>query len=161
MESLLSEINAVIGVSGSFIGDTKGRILARALPSVYDGRTLDVVARTVSQTFAGLGTARRRKIGDIDMVFKEGRVVVKPFSEGFLGIVCVPRLNVALLNMTANLTVRKIHEQLKDHPAPVAAAPAAVPPAEAVAAPAPARLTANSPRETVALALVQAAGEHK
>ena len=161
MESLLSEINAVIGVSGSFIGDTKGRILARALPSVYDGGMLDVVARTVSQTFAGLGTARRRKIGDIDMVFKEGRVVVKPFSEGFLGIVCVPRLNVALLNMTANLTVRKIHEQLKDHPAPVAAAPAAVPPAEAVATLAPARLTANSPRETVALALVQAAGEHK
>jgi len=161
MESLLSEINAVIGVSGSFIGDTKGRILARALPSVHDSGMLEVVARTMSQTFAGLEMARRRKVGDIDMVFKEGRLVVKPFSEGFLAIVCVPRINVALLNMTANLTVRKIHEQLKERPAPTPAAPAAAATAEAVAAPAPVRLTAKSPRETTALALVQAAGEHK
>jgi predicted regulator of Ras-like GTPase activity (Roadblock/LC7/MglB family) len=161
MESLLSEINAVIGVSGSFIGDTKGRILARALPSIYDSGTLVVVARTMSQTFAGLETARRRKVGDMDMVFKEGRLVVKPFGEGFLGIVCVPRFNVALLNMTANVTVRKIHELLKERPTPVAAAPAAAPPAGVLAAPAPARLIANSPRESAALALVQMAGEHK
>jgi hypothetical protein len=65
---------------------------------------------------------------------------------------------VALLNMTANLTVRKIHEQLKERPAQ---APAAAATAEAVAAPAPVRLTAQSPREIAALALVQAAGEHK
>jgi len=160
MDSLLGELNVVMGVSGSFIGDTKGRILARALPAVYDGGTLEVVARTMSQTFAGLETARRRKVGDIDMVFKDGRLLVKPFGEGFLAIVCVTRLNVALLNMTANVTVRKIHEQLKERPA-TAPAPAAGVQAVAAAAPAPVSLAPHSPRETAALALIQAAGEHK
>ncbi len=163
MESLLSDINAVIGVNGSFVADKKGHILARALPSVYDAPTLEVVARTMMQTFAGLETARRRKVGDIDMVFGEGRLIVKPFGEGCVGIVCVPRINVALVNLTANVTVRKIHEELKERaaaPAPAAAAgvaPTAAPPSAEAAAPAP--LTARSPREAAALAIVQAAAE--
>ncbi len=157
MESLLSEVNAVIGVTGSFVGDRKGRILARALPSVYDDRSLEIVARTMMQTFTGLETARRRKVGDIDMLFREGRLIMKPFSEGCLGIVCVPRFNVALLNLTANVTLRKIHEVLKQKAA--AQAEAVAPPAAAVAAAVPVRV--NSPREAAALALVQAARERK
>jgi hypothetical protein len=158
MESLLSEVNAVIGVTGSFVGDRKGRILARALPSVYDDRSLEIVARTMMQTFTGLETARRRKVGDIDLLFREGRLIMKPFSEGCLGIVCVPRFNVALLNLTANVTLRKIHEELKQQAA--AQAEGLAPPAAAAAASAvPVRV--NSPREAAALALVQAARERK
>jgi len=163
MESLLSDINAVIGVNGSFVTDKKGHILARALPSVYDGPTLELVARTMMQTFAGLETARRRKVGDIDMVFGEGRLIVKPFGEGCVGIVCVPRINVALVNLTANVTVRKIHEELKQRaapPAPAAAAtpaPTAAPPSAKSAAAVP--LTAGSPRQAAALAIVQSAAE--
>ena len=163
MESLLSDINAVIGVNGSFVADKKGHILARALPSVYDAPTLEVVARTMMQTFAGLETARRRKVGDIDMVFGEGRLIVKPFGEGCVGIVCVPRINVALVNLTANVTVRKIHDELKERAAasapaaPAAVSPTAAPPSAEAAAPAP--LTARSPREVAALAIVQAAAE--
>ena len=157
MENLLSEVNAVIGVTGSFVGDRKGRILARVLPSVYDDRSLEIVARTMMQTFTGLETARRRKVGDIDMLFREGRLIMKPFAEGCLGIVCVPRFNVALLNLTANVTLRKIHEVLKQKAA--AQAEAVAPPAAAAAAAVPVRV--SSPREAAALALVQAARERK
>ena len=156
MQSLLSEVNAVIGVTGSFVGDRKGRILARALPSVYDDRSLEIVARTMMQTFTGLEMARRRKVGDIDMLFREGRLIMKPFSEGCLGIVCVPRFNVALLNLTANVTLRKIHEELKQK---AAAQVEAVGPPAAAAAAVPVRV--SSPREASALALVQAARERK
>jgi hypothetical protein len=157
MEDLLNEVNAVIGVTGSFVGDRKGRILARALPSVYDDHSLEIVARTMMQTFTGLETARRRKVGDIDMLFREGRLIMKPFNEGCLGIVCVPRFNVALLNLTANVTLRKIHEELKQQAAAQAEALAA--PAAAAAPAVPVRV--NSPREAAALALVQAARERK
>ena len=165
MENYLSDINAVIGVNGSFVADKKGHILARALPSVYDAPTLEVVARTMMQTFAGLETARRRKVGDIDMVFGEGRLIVKPFGEGCVGIMCVPRINVALVNLTANVAVRKIHEELKERAAPAPAAAAAAAAAAPIAAPppaeaaAPAALTAKSPRQAAALAIVQSAAE--
>lgn len=154
MESLLGDINAVIGVTGSFVADRKGRILSRALPSVYDSAALEIVARTMAQTFAGLETARRRKVGDIDMLFGDGRLIFKPFGEGYVGIVSVPRINVALLNLTANVTVRKIREHLKER---LPASPAAVP--AQVAAPAVVSVTAHSARESGALGLVQAAAE--
>jgi hypothetical protein len=162
MENLLSDVNAIIGVTGSFLGDRKGRILARALPSVYDAESLEIVARTMMQTFTGLETARRRKVGDIDMSFREGRLIMKPFTEGCLGILCVPRINVALLNLTANVTLRKIHEELKqkaEAQPEAAAAPAPAAPAAAVAA--AVALRTDSPRQAAALVLVQAARERK
>ena len=155
MESLLSDVNAVIGVTGSFVGDRKGRILARVLPSVYDDGSLEIVARTMMQTFTGLEMARRRKVGDLDMVFREGRLIMKPFSEGCLGILCVPRFNVALLNLTANVTLRKIHDELKQKAA--AQAEAVTLPAAAAAPAVPVHV--NSPRESAAMAIVQAARE--
>lgn len=168
MESLLGDVNAVVGVTGSFIADRKGKILARAMPPTYDGAALELVARTMMQTFTGLETARRRKVGDIDMVFKDGRLVMKPFGEGCVGIVTVPRINVALLNLTASAAVRKIHEEIKQRAAvqpEVVAPPAAVPVATAVAPSAPpvaaAPVKPASPRETAALDLVQAARDRK
>jgi predicted regulator of Ras-like GTPase activity (Roadblock/LC7/MglB family) len=171
MESLLGDVNAVVGVTGSFIADRKGKILARALPPTYDGAALELVARTMMQTFAGLEMARRRKVGDIDVVFKEGRLIMKPFGDGCVGIVTVPRINVALLNLTANVAVRRIHDEIKQRagaqpeasPAPAAAG--VVPVAVVVAAPAApaaaAPVKATSPRESAALDLVQAARDHK
>ncbi len=156
MESLLSDVNAVIGVTGSFIADRKGKILARALPPTYDGASLELVARTMMQTFTGLETARRRKVGDIDVVFKDGRLLIRPFGDGCVGILTAPRINVALLNLTANVAVRKIHEETKQRAAaqPATAAPrAAVPAAPAAAVP----VKAGSPRESAALDIVQAA----
>jgi predicted regulator of Ras-like GTPase activity (Roadblock/LC7/MglB family) len=169
MESLLSDVNAVVGVTGSFIADRKGKILARALPPTYDGAAVELVARTMMQTFTGLETARRRKVGDIDVVFKEGRLIMKPFGEGCVGIVTVPRINVALLNLTASAAVRRIHEEIKQRAAaqPEAAAPPRAAAAEAPTAPAPAVPVAaapvkvGSPRETAALDIVQAARDRK
>jgi predicted regulator of Ras-like GTPase activity (Roadblock/LC7/MglB family) len=174
MESLLSDVNAVVGVTGSFIADRKGKLLARALPPTYDGAAVELVARTMMQTFTGLETARRRKVGDIDVVFKEGRLIMKPFGEGCVGIVTVPRINVALLNLTASAAVRRIHEEIKQRaaaqPEPAAipraaapAAPAAPAPAAQVAAAlvAAAPVKAGSPREAAALDIVQTARDRK
>jgi predicted regulator of Ras-like GTPase activity (Roadblock/LC7/MglB family) len=163
MESLLSDVNAMIGVTGSFVADRKGKILARALPPAHDAASLELVARTMMQTFAGLETARRRKVGDIDLVYRDGRLLMKPFGDGCMGILCVPRINIALLNLTANVVVRKIHEEIKQQ---AAAQPEAAAPPRAVAAtpavPVPAvPVQARSPRESAALDLVQAARDHK
>jgi predicted regulator of Ras-like GTPase activity (Roadblock/LC7/MglB family) len=56
MESMLSDVNAVVGVTGSFVANRKGKILARALPSVYDAGLLETVALAMMQTFTGVET---------------------------------------------------------------------------------------------------------
>ena len=133
MESLLNDVNAVIGVTGSFVGI--GRAASWPAPSVGVRRpfTRNRGAHDDDRPSPVWRRRRRRKVGDIDMLFREGRLIMKPFNEGCLGIVCVPRFNVALLNLTANVTLRKIHEELKQQAA--AQAEAVAPPAAAAAAP--------------------------
>jgi len=71
-------------------------------------------ARTLSQTVDGLETTRRRKVRELDLVYHEGRVVVKNLREGHLCIVCVRNINVPLLNLTANVAARKLSQMLKE-----------------------------------------------
>ena len=129
MEAILEDIGAVLGVTGCFICDDAGEVLACTLPSIFDDHILSVVGRTISQTTAGLVTARRRKIQEIDLVFSEGRVVIKPLREGCLCVLCARSMNVPLLNLTANVAARKLTEVMRrdgSEPEPVQPEDAAV-----------------------------------
>jgi predicted regulator of Ras-like GTPase activity (Roadblock/LC7/MglB family) len=115
MESILQDINAVVGVTGSFVCDGEGEVLAKALPEVFDDAVLSPVARTMAQTVAGLHTARRRRVGDIDLLYDESRLIVKGLTGGgVLGILCVRRINVPLLNLTADVAVGKLRQRIKE-----------------------------------------------
>jgi hypothetical protein len=69
----------------------------------------------MAQTIAGLKIAQRSKVGDIDLLYDDGRLVVKDVGEGCLCILCVQRINVPLLNLTANVAVKKLQVKLKDY----------------------------------------------
>jgi predicted regulator of Ras-like GTPase activity (Roadblock/LC7/MglB family) len=113
MENILKDINAVVGVTGSFVCDNEGQILAKLLPDVFDEVSLSSVGRIMAQTIAGLELARRRKVGGLELVYREGRLVVKNLRVGHLCILCVPAINVPLLNLTANVAARKLVAQIK------------------------------------------------
>ena len=108
MENILKSINAILGVIGSFVCDRKGQVLTSAMPNSLDERILLDVGRTISQTLSGLATTHRRKIDDIDLVYGQGRFIIKNLGEGYLCILCVRNINVALLNMTANMAAKKL-----------------------------------------------------
>ena len=118
METILKDINAVVGVTGSFVCDGEGQIVAKVMPNVFDDTLLSPAGRTIAQTIAGLKIAQRCEIGDIDLVYDEGRVIVKSIDEGCLCILCVKRINTPLLNLTVNVAVKKLEEKLKE-PKPV------------------------------------------
>ena len=113
MEDILKDINAVVGVTGSFVCNGEGQVLASTLPALFDQTILSTVGRTMAQTVAGLATARRRKIGDIDLVYDQGRLIAKNLREGCLCILCVRHINVPLLNLTANVTTKKLSSSLR------------------------------------------------
>ena len=137
MEGILQDVNAVVGVTGSFVTASDGEMLARVLPDVFDDAVLSPVARTMAQTVAGLHTARRRKVGDIDLLYGDSRLVVKGLgsAHGVLCILCVRRINVPLLNLTADVAVGKLRQRSKEMGQ--RGAPAAAPAAPAAATPAP------------------------
>jgi len=113
MESILEDINAVVGVTGCFVCDSQGKVLASVLPGVFDGEVVSSAGQTAMQTILGLQTTRRRRVNDLDLLYREGRIIVKSLSEGGLCILCVRNINVPLLNLTANLATRKLTKRLK------------------------------------------------
>lgn len=140
MEAVLQEVNAAVGVTGSFVVGEGGRLEARSLPDRYSTQALEVLGRTLVQTLGGIELARRRRAGDLDMGFADGRLLVRNLSPGCLCILTAARVNVALVNLTGNVAVKKIKDLRKDlggppPPSPVpAAAPATPAPSTAPAA---------------------------
>jgi len=118
MERILEDINAVVGVTGSFVCDSDGTLVACALPSVFDEASFLPAARTILQTIEGLETTRRRRVHELDLVFREGRMVVKNLRVGCLYVLCVRTINVPLLNLTANVAAKKLTEVLKEKEPP-------------------------------------------
>ncbi len=123
MERILEDVNSVVGVTGSFVCDSDGTLVACALPSVFDEASFLPAARTILQTIEGLETTRRRRVHELDLVFREGRMVVKNLRVGCLYILCVRTINVPLLNLTANVAARKLTEVLKEKEPPRPSAP--------------------------------------
>jgi len=124
VEQLLADINAVAGVKGSFVCDAEGALVARALPAPFDETRILPAARTILQTIEGLETTRRRKVQELDILFRDARMVVKNLRVGCLYVVCARNINVPLLNLTANLSAKKLTEMLKQPEPETTGAPA-------------------------------------
>ncbi len=114
MQQLLNDINAVAGVTGCFVCDSEGTIVAEAVPPPFEGPALQLAARTLLQTLDGLETTRRRRVHQMDIVFRESRIVVKNLRAGCLYVICARNINVPLLDLTANLAARKLTQALKE-----------------------------------------------
>ena len=112
VKDILQDINDVAGVLGCFVADGSGTVVASSLPGVFDQDSLTTVSKTISKTVEGLRMARKRKVSELDLVFDSGRLVIKVLSPGFLYVLCVPAMNVSLLNLTANVASKKLSAQL-------------------------------------------------
>ncbi len=145
MQAILAELGALMGVNGSFVCGRDGGLLGRAMPAGTTDAGLAAIGRSLMQTLNGLEVDRRKRPSELDFVFANGMMLVKNLGTGCLCVLCARQANVAMVNMTANMAVRKLKEVMSPPAsaatppavaAPVAAAPAAMSPA-AVPVPAP------------------------
>jgi hypothetical protein len=109
VEEILSDIDAVAGVTGCFVCDRQGQVLSSTLGERYDHATLSMVGGIVAQTLTGIEVVtRRRKIGDFQLVFNQGCLSVRSLGEGCLFILCKRNINTTLLDITANVVQKKL-----------------------------------------------------
>ncbi len=113
MEQMLQDLAGVVGVKGAFVYADKGGLLASFQSEGLDAAKLPEVGKTFTRTLEALKAARRRKVNELDLLYAEGRLVVKNLGAACLVVVCVPTINVPLLNLTANVVARKLQESLK------------------------------------------------
>ena len=124
MEAILKEINNVLGVTGSFVCLSDGSLAAQAMPERFDDARLALGARVASQTFQALEVSGQR-VTEADLLYGQGRLILKNLRGGILVILCARNINFPLLNLTANVAVKKLSAELKLAKAPATSAPAA------------------------------------
>ena len=161
MENYLKEINSVLGVVGSFICLSDGSIGAQALPDIFDAADVEAAAQIATQTLYALETSGQR-IVETDLVYGQGRLLLKNLRGGILAIVCTRNINIPLLNLTANGIAKKLASELKPvRPVPAAAVsesavieppPSALPVKEVQPAPAQERAASPLPPPSTELA---------
>jgi predicted regulator of Ras-like GTPase activity (Roadblock/LC7/MglB family) len=150
VQAILSELGALMGVKGSFVCDRDGGLVGRAMPEGMTDAGLAAIGRSLMQTLNGLEIDRRKRPSELDFVFANGMMLVKNLGVGCLCVLCARQANVAMVNMTANMAVRKLKDVLSAPARASAAAPPAVAPAAApAAAPPPSPAPAAAPEAAV------------
>lgn len=112
---ILQEINSIEGVAGSFICDQAGRMIARCPVSLFDEQALADGTRALVETATPLlvdGTP-----SELDLLYDDGRLVVRPLPDALLCVLCVPRLNKALLNLRTSMALKALRQTLADETA--------------------------------------------
>jgi phosphate transport system substrate-binding protein len=125
MEAMLKDLNALPGVIGSMFCDAKGRVLANAFPSQFEGPELRQAATELAERTRGLREATG-KIRLIDMRYADARLVVKPFGDYALLFLCAKTVNLQLLLVSAAVAGKKL-ERLAAPPPPEPAMPGPIP----------------------------------
>ncbi len=113
MEDILRSVVAVPGVSDCIVLDEEGNIVDCVLTQRSRDYTLSVVGYTTAHILAGLRMARRKKVGTVDLQFRDGRVVVRPLRQGHLCMVCQGRVSLPLLNLTVDVALPKLNAAME------------------------------------------------
>ena len=125
MKAILDDLNDIPGVNGAFVCDAEGKVLASSLQKPIAQDLLQAVAKSLSRTAEGVRTLQSKGSPDIEMVFESGVLILKPLDPGSLCILCIPKVNIPLLNLTANMAVRQLKKAIAGGEAAAPAVPAA------------------------------------
>jgi predicted regulator of Ras-like GTPase activity (Roadblock/LC7/MglB family) len=108
LEPVLQELLALPGTLAIFVGDSEGSVLAAAMRSGEQTDEPSSPVRSVARMLAGLRSLRRSSPQEIDLVFQQGRILVRPIKDRFLALQCERQLNLPLLTMALDEAVKRL-----------------------------------------------------
>ncbi len=112
MKGILRDINAMVGVQGSFVTDGKGEVVSLVNESDFPEGSLKIVSQEIIQTVRSLRFANLHP-DEFDLSFEKGRVIARLVGPGMLVILCSRDINIPLLNLTAEVAAKRIERLLE------------------------------------------------
>ncbi len=112
MKDILRDINAMVGVQGSFVADGKGKVLSSVGETNFPAGSLGGVSQEIFQAARSLGFAHLNP-DEFDLSFGKGRVIARLIGPGMLVILCSRDINIPLLNLTAEVAAKRIEQLLE------------------------------------------------
>jgi predicted regulator of Ras-like GTPase activity (Roadblock/LC7/MglB family) len=114
MKDILQLINSVDGVIGSAVFNQKGNILAQVFPPLFDAASLKKSATLTLECTHGLQISETLDM--LDLRYADGRLLVKTFPGAMLFLMCANSINLQVLSITLNLTVKRLEAKLPKEP---------------------------------------------
>jgi predicted regulator of Ras-like GTPase activity (Roadblock/LC7/MglB family) len=105
---IVETLRSQIGVRGAYIFDPEGILQASAVRDASSTIEQELSGRGLARTLAGLISQRRGKLIDLDLIFEQGRVLLRTFEGGFLAILSDRQVNLPLLNMSIEEAVQHL-----------------------------------------------------
>ncbi|HSY25342.1 MAG TPA: hypothetical protein VK841_24625, partial [Polyangiaceae bacterium] len=142
IEETLRTLRDVQGVYGSFVISSSGALIARDLPTIFDGDLFAEVGPRVTRLYETIGSGGD-ELESCMLRYAEHKVYLRRMEWGVIGVLSTVAVNMPALRMVANLVIRKIDPEV--HPGSLAS----LAPSEVVAPPATARTSSGPPPRTI------------
>jgi hypothetical protein len=114
MKEELKKLSNVQGVIGSLVLDLRGNLLVFEMPAAYSNDKLQKVASVSFMSFKGIGSIGR-KASAMEFEFKEYRYFIKEFDGGLLCILGSNEISLPVLNISLNIVIDSLKEQIYDY----------------------------------------------
>jgi predicted regulator of Ras-like GTPase activity (Roadblock/LC7/MglB family) len=111
IEETLRTLRDVQGVYGSFVVSANGALVARDLPTIFDGELFAEVGPRVTrlyETFLSGG----EELDSCMLRFAEHKVYLRKMAWGVIGVLSTVAVNMPALRMVSNLVIRKIDPEV-------------------------------------------------
>jgi len=106
MKEKLEEINSIKGVWGYVLCDNTGKILEKEMPMVFM-KHLAMMGKEVTQVVGLLETMSKRS-DNLDLLFEDGRVMIRSLKNFTLAVFCDPNVDIPMLRLKTNVVVSEI-----------------------------------------------------
>ncbi len=142
IEETLRTLRDVQGVYGSFVVSSSGVLVARDLPTIFDGDLFAAVGPRVTRLYETIGSAGD-ELESCMLRYGEHKVYLRRMAWGIIGVLSTVAVNMPALRMVANLVIRKIDPEVQagstgalasSVPPAGSSVPPTIPPAPAVPA---------------------------
>lgn len=111
MKDKLREINSIKGVWGYFLCDNTGKILEREMPIVFM-KHLGMIGKEVTQV-VGLLESLRKSPENLDLLFEDGRVMIRSLKKFILVVFCDPNVDIPMLRLKTNVVISEVNGDSK------------------------------------------------
>lgn len=98
--------------------DDTGGVIAHSMPDSYDLAALQAVGSELSDQVLGFQDATGGA-KQFDLRFEQGRIILRPFKNYYLLVMCEPVINLQLLSISVNVIVNKLEKLILQSPTPL------------------------------------------
>ncbi len=102
---VLEDVTTLVGVQGAFLFNERAEPISLSVAHGYSDVDVQALGHAAARGLAGLTSMHRESAIDLDLIYRDGRFLIRSIQAGSLCIICGKHVNLPLLIMTIEQSV--------------------------------------------------------